>query len=273
MSPKDDSEKKPTVEIKDEVPEKDEEIVIEKEQPKQDVSEHLQKVQSRMEYQARQYEKDRKMLNAQIQELNQSIQSLRQSPSPDASAKSADMDEIDELATRDWKKAVRQLALEEARAELQRKQQEELERQKRFTVEQELEASKRRVAEKYPDIMEEGTEANQAYLDQINKHPEYLRNPYGPELAMYRMEEEMKASGRIPPSERQVVDAEVSKEVQRRTRIGASTLPAGRKSGDGKIVLTTAEKELCDQHGIAYDAYARNRELGGKGFKEGVSVQ
>ena len=251
-----DKEKEEDVEIQIEKEPVKEEVSIEvdldkKEEKKeekvpQSVSkEDFDKAVKRMEYQARQAERARK----ELEDLKLSVKNIRLAPiESDDNVETEDP--IDKEAQKDWKKAVRMLAKQEM--------EEERKREKEFiekrNVENQFEQSLKRVRDKYPKIDDEATEEAQILIEVINENPSLKNNPYGPELAMYKMEEKMRGMGKILSDVKPIVD----KEVNRRVRVNASISPNGtRGEKTNKYVLTSEQKEYCDHHNIPYDKYAR----------------
>lgn len=167
-------------------------------------------------------------------------------------------DEIDEIAQRDWKAGVKKVVetqINEAVSAALKKRDEETQAvNKRYSIERELETSKAKVLQKYPKIEESGSEESQLYISVINEDTSLLSNTHGPEIAMYRMEEKMRAMGRIPPTVQPAVD----KEVSRLVRAGASSVVGRKASPNGKITLTREQKEFCDHNNIPYENYAKN---------------
>lgn len=226
-----------------------------KEEPKQEIpkgasQEDIRKLHNTIAYEARKYDKIQK----ELQELKDQ---LKASSLPKAEQKEV-IDEIDKLAQQDWKAGVKLLVKEDiedrVNAVLKKRDEDALASQRRYAVDQELDNSKKLVMQKYPKIEEDGSEENKLYLEVINEHPELLKNTHGPEIAMYRMEERMRAMGRIPPTVRPVID----KEVNRLVRAGASSVIGRTASPNGKITLTKEQKEFCDHYKIPYERYAKN---------------
>src|SRR3990167_7348696 len=113
--------------------EKPKEAVKAVETPQVDMTE-ITKALKRMEFQARNFEKARRELD----ELKSSLSNMRITTEQKSEEP---QDELDEIAQKDWKKAVRMLAQEELRTLARERQEEE----KKNTVIQELENSKQKV--------------------------------------------------------------------------------------------------------------------------------
>jgi len=219
-------------------------------------SEDFVKLRNRMEYQNRQLEKASRELaeaNRRVEEMASRFRPLGENPSePD--------DEIDKVAVKDWKKGVKLVMDDYLKEREKQRAEEEYARQ----VQTELDASRRRVLDRYPSISDENSPEARAYIDIVNESPELHRNPHGPELAMYRMEERLRRQKSTP----------VDDEIARRARVSAVSTPPGRvTSTETRHVLTQSEKQFCDRESIPYDIYIKNREAGSQKFREGVSVE
>lgn len=208
--------------------------------------ETLKKLAGRMEYHARLYEKG-------IRELNEIKKSLLENRNP-ANARETDdaVDELDELAQKDWKAAVRKLGREEAerilKEEREKASQENIRQSQAFSYER----SKRIVLEEYPDIFEDGsTEHGKLYRQVYNEDQSLLSNPNGPEIALYRMKRKMSENGVITNDVKPILD----KEMARRQRAGASQV-TGRANGSNNVILTKDQKQWCDYNGVDYKDYA-----------------
>ena len=178
-----------------------------KQEEKQTVSlDEFNKALKRMEYQSRQAEKLRKELKERDNTVRQVLIGKKEGE---------EIDPLDEIAQKDWKKAVRMLAQQELQeqAKVLKKQEEN------NKLVSELENSKSRVREKYPQLDDENSEEARLYIDVINENPNLSRNPYGPELAMYKMEEKMRTMGKVPPQVKAIVDKESSAKSDQRFNI------------------------------------------------------
>lgn len=230
-----------------------------KQEKKQREEDEISKMSRRMEYQARQFEKGLK----QIQDIAQKISSV----SPTAKSET-DIDDLDKVAEQDWKKAVDILAERRAKIAIEDYRQEQDRLIKERQTQDELALSKARVLQRHPDLEDESSDKAKSYIQIINENPHFLQNPYGPELAMYRMEEKLrsKAHESTPSS----IDLEIS----RRQRVSQSSMPQGQKpSSQGKVVLTSDEQAYCQRNSIPYEQFARMKMYDQKSLKEGVSVQ
>ena len=227
-----------------------------KEEPKlpQDIS----KLHNTIAYQNRKLEQAMRKL----EETQAQIASLREQR---VAPVSQDVDEIEEIAKRDWKLGVKKVVegdIESKVQEILAKRdlaQQELNSKK--AKEDDLEKSKKRVIEKYPSIEDPNSEEQRIYLDVINEDDSLLRNVHGPEIAMYRMEERLRGMGRVPKGVQPMVD----KEVNRLARAGASSVVGRQASSNGKVTLSKDQKEFCDHYKIPYDQYAKNLKADARG--------
>lgn len=152
-----------------------------------------------------------------------------------------------------WKAEIEKLAEEKA---VQRLQVWQLEQQQQQVVQFQRntqEASKSRVIAKYPDLHPDtGTVdsvVGKAYLNVLNEHPDWITNPYGPELAMYAMEEKLKAESTTTPAGGPA-----------KSRTAATSLQPSRPlaSGGERYTLTREQKAFCDRHSIKYEEFLKN---------------
>lgn len=218
----------------------------EKSEPKYVTVDELEKI--RKANNALQY--SNRKLETKIEELTEVLRSSGSSRAEKKEAK----DELDELVeSGDWKTAVRKLATEEAHNILKSRDEELTTERKRQEVHGRLEASKTRVLDKYPDLNDPDSELSRRYIKIKNEYPHFLRNEMGPELAMYKMEEELRTEGRFDEYTKKAVE----KEVLRQARAGASQVGRSTAATNGKVVLTKEMKEACDANGWNYEDYAK----------------
>jgi len=263
--------------------EKDPQVIVEKQEPQKTVEipldgskevrkpepqdfslsfEELKRMESRIGYQARQLEKRMKDMEALA---NQSLKPQAQEQKP--------TDDLDEIANQDWKKAVKILGKEAAKEYFAELQQQNTVEATRRESELELEKSRKLVLSRYPNIENESTEEYKTYVEVVNEDPQLLRNPRGPEIAMYRMEQKLMANGKVPAAVKNYVEPKIDEEVNRRARVGAvSATPKAPVRNDNVIVLTQDEKEFCETRGIPFGKYAEMRKISKEGYREGVSV-
>lgn len=277
MPSQDESKTPPEVEIHDEPAKEDIGVIVDlnkkEDQPKPDQSqlsvEELRKLHNRSEYLNRNLERTLKQVQTMVSQM-QSGQTNQSSSQTQSHEKSGQVDELDQIAEKDWKQAVRILAEQVADEKLTARQKAELTQRTEQERIMTLNKSKSNVLSKYPNIDDETSQESKIYAKVLEENPDLLSNVRGPELAMYKMEERLKSSDPIL-QQKENMD-EIDKEVQRRMRISASSVPAGRPAADNKIVLTTLDKEYCDRNGIPYEQFAKMTKVGPAGFREGVSV-
>ena len=193
---------------------------------------------------ARRIEQDKERLQRENEQLRQ--QAKPPSPSTDPWAK------IEDGQT--WKAEVERVAEQKADEKLKAHLAQQAYQQSVQQQQQAREGSKQRVISKYPDLHpESGTEdsiVSKTYLGVLSEHPDWLANPYGPELAMYAMEEKLRASAAGNGSPNQGKGG---------SRVATTSLPPSRQSGpsDNRITLTKELKFLCDRYGWKYEDYAK----------------
>jgi hypothetical protein len=223
----------------------------------------LTKMQRRMEYQTRQVEK----LTRQVQDLTQNVSATRSVQTQKPASQIIETDDLDQIAEKDWKKAVDILAEKRAKVMLEEYEQKKQAESEKKKVEDELGKSKARVMDRYPQLEDENSDEAQTYVQIINENPMLLSNPYGPELAMYKMEERIKTKPKQQGSD------DIEKEIQRRSRVDSVYVPPGQRPSGTRIVLTKAEQQFCDSHNLPYDQFAKMKTFDPARLKEGVEVE
>ena len=179
------------------------------------------------------------------------------------------LDELDQLAQKDWKSAVRKLAKEEAESIRKVEREEENRIKTNQYLSSALEKSKQEVMARHPEIENDPTsEKAQIFQRIVQEHPDYLTNPYGPKLAMNDMESELRSKGWIEPD----INKRVEKEVDRRSRVIKTNISKDKVTSDSKITLDATEQEFCKVNSIPYEDYAKNKKTLLGGGTEGVTV-
>lgn len=197
----------------------------------------------------------RQQVKALKDELLAEIRSLKEANKPqEAKETQQELDEIDQLAQKDWKAAVRKLAQEESSRNLQQvqtqRQQDEAQRLKNQLVER----SKSFVLSQYPQLSDSESDETKTFTQVWNENPTLWNNPEGYRLAMYEMEERMRAMGKSPKRVKQDVD----KEVRRQLRANVSSVVGHSGNGsNGKYILTKEQQKIADELGIKYEDYAK----------------
>ena len=187
-------------------------------------------------------------------ELLKSARPVEKEPEP-----IVELDELDKIAQKDWKLAVRKLAAEEARNVVQsEKQRLDLARTQE-TVSVRQEQNSQAVLARHPELFDNASEKSQIFQSILDKNPEWRTSPDGPLLVMYQMEDELRKSG---------VETD---EPGRLKRVTSISLPVSKiVPSNNKIVLTREQKEFCDQNGVSYEDYART--LKKSGDRMGVEI-
>lgn len=221
----------------------------------------------KLEEQRQKLERIEKQLNGlsyigrKFDEISRKFDSFQATPSQPVQQPQVPANEWDEKVQKNWKGTVEELA--DMRAEAKYKQLREQEKQeelRRSMLEHQrniLEENKRKVLEKYPDLIDQNSDTSQNYMAILRKHPEYLNNEFGPVLAMKDMEEEFKYEGKLDPQVKQVVQ----KEVQRQTRANASSAPTkGKAPSHSETSLSSEDIKLCRENGINQDLYLKMKK-------------
>lgn len=235
-----------------------------KSEPIQDkTDDRILKMERRLEYQARQFEKGIRQMNEMVQNMsaNRTVQTQTQ---PGRST--VDEDDLDKIAEQDWKKAVEILADRRAKKIIEEQENVRKQKEQQATVQDELAKSKARVLKECPEIEDESSMEAQTYIQVINEDPKLLSNPRGPELAMYRMRDLL---ARKTPE----TSDSIEKEIARRTRVASAYVAPGTRPSSNQIVLTKSEQQYCDSHKIPYDQYAKMKSYDQTRLKEGVDAE
>lgn len=226
-----------------------------KEEPKQDPLRNKVYAQDRI---LAKLQKDQLEKDAKIAELEAKL-----IPEPEVE----NLDELDKLAQKDWKGAVRKLARQEAEAirkvDQQKIQADTLERERK----QVLAESERKVLEKYPELNEPTSEHSQIWWEKLNQNPRWRTSPDGPILVMREMEDELRSRGYDIG---QKVTKAVKQEQVRLANANATTLESTRSKSSNKVVLSKEQREFCEANGLSYEVYARS--LRNSGEKGGVEL-
>ena len=195
-----------------------------------------------------------KPIEKKLDELVAYLGEMRKGATP-AQAEQIDeqLDEIDKLAQKDWKAAVKKLALEEAQRHLQETIQFRGQQETEMLRQQVVEKSRNFVLSQYPQLADESSDERKVFNQVWNENPTLWNNPEGHRLAMYEMEERIRAMGRTPKR----VKYEVDKEVKRQLRANISQVSGNGGPSSNKYVLTKEQQEVCDQLGIKYEDYAK----------------
>jgi hypothetical protein len=213
------------------------------------------------------YAHDRILSNVQksIEELKD-LMVKNSNASTVTSEQETKLDELDELAQKDWKAAVGKIA--DARVqEILASERKSVEAASRQVSEARLmEENSQVVLSKHSELGDETSEKSQLFQDILNQNPRWRTSPDGPLLTMYKMEDELRRRGYVIDSPRKS-----EAEADRINRVSAAGLPAARaSSASNKIILTREQREFCEQNGIGYEDYART--LKKSGDREGIAI-
>ena len=149
-----------------------------------------------------------------------------------------------------WKSEIERLAEAKAEEKLKSWQSEQYNQTLVKQQQETLESSKRSVISKYPDLDPEAgnpdTPISKAYVSVLNEHPDWLTNPYGPQLAMYAMEEKL-AKDSVPTGG------------PAKSRASITSLSPSRPTTTGgeRVTLTREQKAFCDRHNMKYEDFIK----------------
>jgi hypothetical protein len=110
-----------------------------------------------------------------------------------------------------------------------------------------LEGSKSEAIEKHPELADANSVKSQVMMEVLSNNPDLTSNPYGPILAMHKMEKILKERGLDKPT------------AVSNVKIPVSSLPAGRNIPRTKtITLTREQLEMCKENNIDPKLYAKS---------------
>lgn len=177
-------------------------------------------------------------------------------------------EEWDDLADKDWKKAVDLRSIQNAKNIIQ--QQQQVAKADRVLTE-----SKQKVLAVHPELSDNNSEKSKIYLSILDANPDYLTQPRGPIYAMRDMEDYMENTLGYKRSEiRSAERAGATREASRQNRIVLNKGSGRVNANNGnKITLTKDEMEFCKFQGIDPKEYARNKKMLSKsGKKDEVTI-
>jgi hypothetical protein len=199
-----------------------------------------------------------------IEKLEREIEDLKKKEEKVQTSEGAD---IYEVLEKDMAKGIEMVVERTLKKEREKVKQEEqisqIERERNEQMKL-LEENQQKVLQKHPELSDITSEKTKAWFEVLKEHPEYKTNYLGPILAMRDMEDKLKEH--TGESETNTKD-EIDKEVNRRLRAQASSIPKGKSHLlENEIVLTKEQKELCDRNNWDYKVYAKTlkRLLGEK---------
>lgn len=172
----------------------------------------------------------------------------------------------DELAKRDWKKAV------DLRSQIQAEDRIAAS-QNTSEFNRVLETSKQEVLRRHPELNDPNSEKSKIYRNIVVANPEYTNQRKGPLSAMYEMEDYLEKN--MGWKREDIVKAEArarQDEADRHSRVQL-TSTAGRNISEGnKIVISKDELEFCKLQGIDPKTYAANKKRLERAGKGGVQL-
>lgn len=208
-------------------------------------------------------DQEKKKLKEDNERLAQQIEELKNRPAPQLKPivqvdqndpSNFTEEQWDDLAKRDWKKAV------DLRAEIKARQQYESQASvQEFT--RVLESSKTQVLNRHPELGDEMSEKSKIYRNIVTANPEYVTMKEGPLFAMYKMEEFMEKN--MGYRREDIVKAERAARADEQGRLSRVQLMSttGRNVSEGnKVVLTKDEQDFCSIQGIDPKVYATNKK-------------
>lgn len=263
--------KQPEIEVVSEE-HKPEEVEVnldpQKETPAPDPTE---KLRNQMFYEMRQQEKKNQAYIKQVME--EMVQRISGNTQPQKGSEELDEfdAEVERIAQTDWRKAVDMRAERIAEKKLEEKlrAQEELKKQENLRDQAiRIEARGReKVLAQFPDILDESSPEFRQYMEiynrEVSEDPMFVYNPRKHEIILPELREKMKGKS-----------YDVNPEIERLKRVAAGTSTPSRPSSSDskKIMLTQEEIQMCKRSGIPVETYARTKNLGAAGLKEGVVV-
>lgn len=149
-----------------------------------------------------------------------------------------------------WKAEIERVADQKAEEKLNAWQAQQQSEAVHAQHRQTLDASKQQVIQKYPDLHPDtGTTDSlvaKTYLAVLGEHPDWLTNPYGPQLAMYAMEDKLKTEAATAHG-------------AGTSRSAVTSLTPSRQGPHGpeRLTLTREQKAFCDRNSLKYEDYIK----------------
>lgn len=222
---------------------------------------------------------ENKELKKTVDELKAAVDNLGQeddvpyvapvttSPNADPSdPRSWTEDKWDDLAKKDWKKAVDLRSQIQAEDRITKSTQ---------TVEfnRVLEESKQSVLKRHPELNDPNSEKSKIFKNIVVANPEYTNQKKGPLSAMYEMEDYMEKN--MGYKREDIVKAETrarQAESDRHSRVQLTSTTGHHISEGNKVTITKDEMDFCKLQGIDPKTYAINKKkLAGAG-KGGIQL-
>lgn len=189
--------------------------------------------------------------NRQLAGINERLEKLAPKP-----ISTGDPD-LDAIAEKDWKQAVKILA-KEVLEERETNRTVETEKQAIARI---LEESKAKVMERHKELSDPESEKAKLFIKVLEENPDFKTNPRGPLLAAYEMENRLKSSDTIESRETKMPNQ------AKETRARATSIPAGTSAGAKSTpTLSKADIDFCRLNGINPENYKKY-----KGMRETIA--
>jgi hypothetical protein len=235
-------------------------------------AEEFKKMQARLEYQSRQFERAQRELVEKMEELRRPAPVINPTEKPENDdLYGLNKEYLNQIGQSDWTQPVKLMAekIAEKKAEekfkalMAEQEKIQIERQRQLTNAQILERERNWVLEQEPSLNDETSDQFRGlyatYNRMIQEDPSLVQNPRAPRLVYYEWKAETK-KGEVAPDP----------EKERLKRVAAGVSPQGRSSSPQKTIrLTQDEVDFCKEKGISPAVYAQMKEAN---FKEGVSA-
>jgi len=215
---------------------------------------------------------ENKDLKTSVDTLTQQVSELNKRPAAPVKSEvtpgiPATDEEWDDLADKDWKKAVDLRSIQNAKSIMSQQQ-------AATKADSTLGEAKQKVLATHPELNDNASEKARIYLQILDDNPDYLAQPKGPLYAMRDMEDYMENTlGYKRKDIRSAERAGAKREASRQHRIVLNK-GAGRtnEGSSNKVVISKDEMEFCKFQGIDPKEYAKNKQKLSKSKKEEVST-
>jgi len=240
--------------------------------PSFDPNEIERKISNKLFYELRQMEKR----NKELLESYARPQQVRPARNAEQSDEDSQFEEqVEQVAQHDWKRAVdlraERLAKKIASEQIAKFQESQAKAREEESLKQSIlqseERSKQRVLKEFPELLDESSDTFRNYMGIFNREiaedPYFMNNPRKYEIVA----NEFRSKAGYQQAQ--------NPEVERLKRVAAGSSTSQRTVQPGnRITLTQEEIDFCDQSGIPYSTYSRNRKIMDKGgFKEGLELK
>ena len=234
---------------------------------KNKAAQNAKAAQKRLDEEKATLRRENELLKQQVDDLRQSRPSASQNYNVDPNDfMNWSEKQWDELAKKDWKKAV------DLRAEIKARQQLQAHTES-ADFNRVLEESKSAVLRRHPELADPTSEKAKLFRNIVTANPEYTTMKKGPIHAMREMEEYMEQN--LGYKREDIVKAEAKARQDERSRIDRVQISstAGRNVSDNnKVVLTKDEIDFCSMQGIDPKVYAANKRKLEKSGRGGIQL-